>query len=317
MPLPPDDLGPIIRVGEDRRLEAIQRLVDADGRGDPDHARRFLDSSASMGISLDDLFARLDDGNRIVASVLSVRSPGRTAMLFASHVRTPAEIPSLAGVIRHTGAVLDETDISLSQALLDPSEIRERSAFLQGGFHDLASLSYLERPIPNRRQRPRIDWPDNVVAVPYEQSRHAEIIPLLNATYHDTLDCPGLFGLRETADILDGHVATGEFDPTLWTLLEVDEQLAGVLMLNPSTSSQSVELVYMGLAPIARGRGLGTRLLRHGLSLVSGRRERTVTLAVDDLNAPALHVYRREGFRRFLRRRALIRSDQRELSTEH
>ncbi|MCA9297152.1 MAG: hypothetical protein KC983_11560, partial [Phycisphaerales bacterium] len=73
MPIPPDDLGPIIRVGGDRRLEAVRRLVDGGVRGDPDHARRFLETSATMGISLDDMFARLNATDRIVATVLAVR----------------------------------------------------------------------------------------------------------------------------------------------------------------------------------------------------------------------------------------------------
>ena len=66
-------------------------------------------------------------------------------------------------------------------------------------------------------------------------------------------------------------------------------------LLNPASQGQCVELVYLGLALFARGRGLGRRLLRHGIRLLRGRRERLMTLAVDDRNAPALRLYESEA----------------------
>jgi len=319
LPMPADDGGRILQIGPDRRLEAVRRLVDHDGRGDPGHAQRFLETAATMGISLDHLFARVDGSDRITATVLAVPSPGRTAMLFCNRIGVPGQIAGLAGVIAHTATNLDDGTISLAQALLDPSETLEEAAYLQGGFTELASLSYLERPIPTRRHAPRVEWPSDVALTTYEDTRRDDVIALLEATYVDTLDCPGLFGLRDPSDIFDGHQSSGEFDPSLWTLLFVKDALAGVLMLNPSSSSQSVELVYIGLAPSVRGRGLGSRLLRHGLARIAGRPERTMTLAVDEANSPAIQMYKREGFRRFLRRRALIRAlahNNTELSTE-
>jgi ribosomal-protein-alanine N-acetyltransferase len=80
-----------------------------------------------------------------------------------------------------------------------------------------------------------------------------------------------------------------------------------MLLLNRSPASNTIELVYLGLAPAARGRGLGRQLLRHGLHLLGRREERAITLAVDEQNDPALALYRGEGFRRVLRRIALIR----------
>ena len=128
------------------------------------------------------------------------------------------------------------------------------------------------------------------------------------ASYEDTLDCPKLFGLRDPPDILAGHRATGRFDPSLWTLLRVDTKPVGVVLLNPFPEQRTIELVYLGLAPVVRGRGFGRQLLRHALHLLQGRRERVVTLAVDENNGPALKIYREAGFRSELRRVALIRS---------
>ncbi len=90
--------------------------------------------------------------------------------------------------------------------------------------------------------------------------------------------------------------------------MHVEDRPAGALLLNPSSQGRCIELVYLGLAPPARGRGLGGMLLRHGLRLVRKRPERLMTLAVDEQNAPAMKLYRRERFRRIMRRAALIRS---------
>jgi len=147
-----------------------------------------------------------------------------------------------------------------------------------------------------------------VTTEPYCAALRDDLIAAMEASYEQTLDCPGLYGLRRTADILAGHQATGRFDPLLWTLLRVEDQPAGAILLNPFPDHKTVELVYIGLAPAARGRGLGAQLLRHGLGLLTGRRERTVTLAVDQRNTPALALYQAERFEAVVHRWALIRS---------
>ena len=66
--------------------------------------------------------------------------------------------------------------------------------------------------------------------------------------------------------------------------------------------------MYIGLAPIARGKHLGQQLLRHAIRLLDPKRVRIMTLAVDDDNTPALNMYRSEGFESELKRIAFIRS---------
>jgi ribosomal-protein-alanine N-acetyltransferase len=67
-----------------------------------------------------------------------------------------------------------------------------------------------------------------------------------------------------------------------------------------------VEVVYLGLAPEARGRGLGRALMLHGLGLVQQRPERVMALAVDQRNTPAVALYARLGFRTVRRREAFV-----------
>jgi ribosomal protein S18 acetylase RimI-like enzyme len=304
----PDRWGPIVQVDSDRRSEAVARLV-ADGPDvDVDHALRFLEFARQNGVDLTGMWARLDRDERIRSTVLIVPNPGRTAMVFATRVGDDLDIASTGGLISHACEELaDGWEIDLAQVLSDPADERDQAAFRAGGFHDLARLSYLERPLSLRRLPETPEWPDGVRVEPYEESRRGELLAILDASYEQTLDCPGLRGLRRTEDILTGHMATGLFDAPLWTLLYVDDEPAGALLLNPAAQGRSVELVYLGLAPIARRRGLGTALLRHGLHLLRPRREKTLMLAVDDNNTPALRLYHAEGFGRVLRRVALIR----------
>jgi len=292
------------------RLEAIERLLAASrplGGGGRAAAERFIEFSGRHSIAVDAMWALLDDAGRVTASILAVPNPGRTAIIFVSPARS-ADVLEHARLIDHACGELVGRGIHLAQVLLEPAERDLRAGFLGAGFQLLAQLSYMERPLPGRPPPPPGPWPADVTLETYDDEMQDDLLTVLDASYEETRDCPGLRGLRHTADILAGHHATGEFDPALWTILRRSGRPVGALLLNPSPASNAIELVYMGLAREQQGEGLGRRLLQHGLHQVRARPERTITLAVDDDNAPAIALYRREGFRRVLRRTAMIRS---------
>jgi ribosomal protein S18 acetylase RimI-like enzyme len=68
-----------------------------------------------------------------------------------------------------------------------------------------------------------------------------------------------------------------------------------------------VELVYLGLTPAARGRGLADLLMRQALWATAWMNRSRLTLAVDSQNAPALKVYYRHGMQRTGSKIALMR----------
>jgi ribosomal protein S18 acetylase RimI-like enzyme len=55
------------------------------------------------------------------------------------------------------------------------------------------------------------------------------------------------------------------------------------------------EVIYLGLTPGARGRGLGRAVLRHALELARDHVP-FLELAVDLRNTPAVRLYRSAGF---------------------
>jgi mycothiol synthase len=327
----------IIRVPPTRRLEAVQSLL----RGDRGAAERFVRFAAEHRIRLDAMWGRLDDIGRIAMTALASPGAGRTATLFATSARHANDIAPLAELIRATLEGITRASaaarsgqlplgaegeppalpiIDLVQALVDPAEFRQAEAIGRSGMVRLAELSYLERRTPRGTDRSTIEWPADIRVERWDPGNRAEMIATLERSYVGTLDCPALAGLRRGDDVLDGHMQSGTFEPTLWNLLRFVAgpyagRTAGVCLFNSNSSppgsahpTGTLELVYFGLVPEARGRGMGRILLQHGLDELRSRPEGAVLLAVDDRNEPAHRLYRDAGFRARFKRIAFIRN---------
>jgi ribosomal protein S18 acetylase RimI-like enzyme len=141
----------------------------------------------------------------------------------------------------------------------------------------------------------------------YSPATHALFARAVLDTYEQSLDCPAISGLRDIDDVIAGHRATGEFDPSLWFAVCFGEDPAGVLILSPAQHGQMLELVYVGLVPAYRGRGLGDLLMRKALETAAERGAASLSLAVDAANKPALNLYWRHGLRTVGRKNAMMR----------
>ena len=108
-------------------------------------------------------------------------------------------------------------------------------------------------------------------------------------------------------DVIAGHKASGDFDPALWTLLLENGEPRGVLLLSPMRSADTLELVYLGLVPAARGRGLADLMVRQALSETARYGLTRLSLAVDEGNIPALRLYYRHGLKRVTSKLAMMR----------
>ena len=86
-----DNRGTIVQIGPARRSEANERLVSTSGGSDRAAAERFLHYARTNAVQLDGLWSWLDSAGRLKFSVLAVPSPGRTAMIFASHPRSATD----------------------------------------------------------------------------------------------------------------------------------------------------------------------------------------------------------------------------------
>ncbi len=296
-------LEPILIQQPDRQ-EAIRCLLPP-GSGRL-QAARFERFATENRIGLDWIWAIRDDSGRIRCSTLCVPSPGRTVMVFMSPVTRQEDVPERAALVRHVLAELRAHPLDLAQVLLARQDDLACRAHLEGGFRELATLLYMERSLARHGSPPAA--PDGVELVGWTPELEPALTEILEASYEDTLDCPGLCGLRRTEDIIAGHRATGRHNPAYWHLLRVDGRYAGAVLVNPGSTRDTVELVYLGLAPFARGRGLGRFLLDHVFATLAGGHWGRMTLAVDTLNRPAIRLYEQCGFRGSAHRLALIHS---------
>lgn len=305
----------IVRVDPERTTDAMSALLGAG----PTEAARFVQRAKGSSIRLDLMWCVTDAAGRYRLAVLAVPSMGRASMLLSSHARNDEEIASLGRAIAAAAeGCRDESDIA--QALVDPAFELDVRAFEAGGLRRMAVLDYLERQLPRSGTLPAPELPDGWTIVPAAPRSvldgddpallgpecRRELIALLESTYIDTQDCPGLAGMRATGDVLDGHFGSGARRRN-WLVAREHGVARGVCMLNTTADGSAAELVYFGLSPHARGKGLGRTMLAAGLHACSRDRAPSVSLAVDTRNAAAKKLYEESGFRKTASRVALVK----------
>ena len=323
-PLSSPDLPQAVRVGPDLELSAASRLVPEAAGPRTQAARRMISAAAVHGIDLSLMWAtveRASSGKFARASqvCLAVPGAGRTVMLIVSGPAAGNESRELAeraacinAACDHFAAGRSGRDVRLAQALPEPSEPWAAQAFRESGFLHVGDLAYLRRPLWPALQVTEPTWPDGVTVRTISGSAPGDpdrplLLQALNRSYEDTLDCPELCGLRSTEDILESHRATGIFNPRLWWLVLMNNEPQGCMLLSRCPDHNSVELVYLGLSPALRGKGLGRRLLELGLARLAVIPADHITCAVDLRNVPARRLYERLGFRDFGKRIAMVR----------
>jgi len=295
------------------RLQAAERLLAPEQTNRRVAARRFLETAPQFGIDLDLMWGVVEKNAHpdVREVALIVPGAGATGMLFVSTPRPgPAHghqerVASVGAAIRGVRDGVGHP-IDLIQALPEPHEQWTIEACRDAGMTGLGPLGYLRRPTQpaDRGDLDRTPAPGfRLLPVSELSARHRRsvLIRVLDRTYIDTRDCPELCGLRQTARILESHEATGVFDPSLWWILGPASDPAadpcGCLLLSRWSEGGDIELVYIGLAPEARRRGLGAGLLRFAIRAAANRGVEAMTCAVDLRNQPATRLYESFGFR--------------------
>ena len=293
------------RVPPLRREEALALLLTGAVGGSRSVVEQFLNFVTDQSMSLDHLWGayRAESGT-LLASTLLVHCAGRTAMTFVSPPQKDVHANIVGGLVQAACASQDPLRVRLVQGLLDAGQFREVEALTAAHFTKLAHLVYMQRVSLPALEPLRID--PGIEVLRWHPDLRQMFCETILASYEDTADCPGLLGVREIDDILDGHMATGEFDPKLWMILRAAGKPVGVMLLNPVLQRQAMELVYLGLAKNWRGQGIGRQLLLHGLGLTRQERIKQVILAVDEANTAAMQLYRSMKFTPTARKLAMI-----------
>ena len=237
-----------------------------------------------------------------LAAAAVVINPGKTAFLFHTPLNAPGlDRGQLVQLVRMMCIDQISRGVSLVQSLVDPNNSALCSLLREAGMIDLAGLSYMRRMLPHKHLGidHRVQW------LRYGQYSESMLGELIACTYRDSLDCPAISRLRRMEDVIAGHKASGVFTPGGWLVATVDGAPAGCILVNDVADGLSSEVVYMGVHPDFRRRGLATCMLRRACDITFGRGIRRIELAVDTRNEPALKVYCAEGFAEVQRRLAL------------
>jgi ribosomal protein S18 acetylase RimI-like enzyme len=281
-------------------------LASATGRVDENQVHDFIRLASAHSADLGGPWLAVC-GPRIVSAAIPVVSPGRTMLLFPPQAVCGDEH---AHATRHlVNAICERAaaeNLTLAQTLLDTHDHSVYQLLISCKFHRLAELLYLQASLPRATKPPQL--PAGLRWMTYARQSHQRFAGTVLATYENSLDCPSLNGLRHIDDILAGHKgAGGTFDPNLWFLLCDDENPLAVLLLNRVGTSDLLELVYVGIIPRHRRKGLGDHLVRHALHAAATIGCTRLSLAVDADNLPALKLYWRHGLQAIGRKLALLR----------
>jgi len=189
----------------------------------------------------------------------------------------------------------------LIQTLLEPGGADPAiTALQQAGFARLAMLVYMRRGVTEDDLS--LPLSDQIVWRSYTRLRHRKFADTIADTYRESLDCPGLRGLRTVNDAIRTHKHTGRFQPKRWRLAVLGRSPVAVAMVNELRGRG--ELVYLGVVPGAREGGIGRDLLSRAIRDTAEMGFGEMGLAVDEGNIPAVRLYRAAGFEETHRRLA-------------
>lgn len=294
------------RPARDAEIDPAIRLIACpSGQETQGNLKEFMRLATAHRQDAGGLWVAEQQGTILIA-VLPVASPGRTMLLFVPpSIRSSLHEQCLKQLVEEICQRAAGEGVHLAQILLDDPHARVFAVLEECQFARLAELLYLQVAVPRNLRRPEL--PNGWRLENYSPAMHGLFGRTILASYQQSLDCPKLNGLRDIEDILAGHRATGEFDPKLWFILREGHEAIGVLLLSAVPQADLIELVYLGVPPVHRGRGVGDLLVRHAMAAVSASKYSRLSLAVDAGNLPALKVYWRHGLQAIGRKVALLR----------
>jgi GNAT superfamily N-acetyltransferase len=243
------------------------------------------------------------DEHKVLAAALILASLGKVGFVYHS----PPDLPGVGqpALVELLRAICGEGlagGLSMVQSLVDPAMEANAESLTEAGFEAIAELIYMGLAVtaPPVESGPA---GDNWTFRNGREFAMTELTAVIRATYRDALDCPRLSGTRQMADVIKSHRNTGQFSPEWWWLLACDDVPAGCVLMNRTSRQGVAEVVYMGVVPEFRGKGIGGILMGRAISTLHENNCDTLRLAVDSRNIYAKRLYDRFGFEEMYRKR--------------
>jgi ribosomal protein S18 acetylase RimI-like enzyme len=192
----------------------------------------------------------------------------------------------------------------LAQTLLTPQENFLSAPLLRNGFRLITTLWYLGHSL-----KLPADSVTSTKILNYQAYEHTDqdlFHRTLLRSYENTRDCPEVNGVRDLAEIIEGHRAQGVNTPDYWWLATAEGNPVGVLLMAEIPEFGSYDLSYVGVVPEARRRGFGKALTRKALLAARAAGAAQLSLAVDARNRPAWNLYLELDFEPFDQREVYL-----------
>ncbi len=172
-------------------------------------------------------------------------------------------------------------------ALEQPSALPCR-ALAEAGFHTGPRFIEMAREVGRDQSDPGGNW------VTYRRGESAFFARVFHETLAGSLDAPDLPVCHDGARLMRSFEERGSSEADDFAVLTVDGRPAGIVILVKQDGA--MEILYLGLVPSMRGRGLGPLLMKRALTRARARGADRVTAYVDAGNHPALALYRNFAF---------------------
>ena len=264
------------------------------------------------------------------AAAVAVLSPsaktgsGAAAIIHAASLR-PLDQAEFVQISRRLGRALDQAICELGASFVQWGTEPETDAAANAlpvtrwcralGFESIAELEYLSG---NTATEPLTRVATTLLLQPLRSDRESneQFTRLVEQSFVDTRDCPRMAEFRTATQTVAGYRHSRAFEPALWfTAVNPEsesEAAVGCLVMGhhrqPDQSTGVIELVYMGLLPAYRGRGLGRQILQLAINAADQFGGQRMIMAVDRSNEAAKHLYRTSGFAPVIRESVWVKS---------
>ena len=229
-------------------------------------------------------------GAKVVGAMLAQPMPGRTAVVCPPNaIDREAEDRLIESALNY----LKKQNAHTAQCFLDADETSLAEPLLRHGFRHVTRIGNYLR-LTAMAGRCQYDVP---TTLRFQSDDVQDRIRFtLNSTYVESLDIPEAFEEMSAEEILTGF---SHGPQRTWWLASQDGIDLGVLLIGNTDQPGVGELVYFGVIPEYRGRGIGASVLDFALKQFEEKGIGDVYLSVDERNAPAIRLYESRGFRRF------------------
>jgi mycothiol synthase len=278
-----------VRVGVAPRegWSSAARAVFAHLPDPADAAGRLVALLRSDEIDSAGLFVAKDERGKTLGATLAVVSPGAQGQLLPPYAANDVEDLLVAEACRW----LASRGIKVIQVTLPDNEAHRGASLYRCGFKRVTRLVQYGIPAAGEKRPAESKYHLR----PHTDAEPQAFADALVSASTDSKDCPELDGARTPEEIVEGYRSAAGPAPW-WFYAEAGHRPAGVLLLAAGDDPAECEIVFLGVVPGFRRKGVGTFLTRAAVGLAGERGTDRLTVGVDERNAPAVGLYEGLGF---------------------